>query len=112
MTDLAPMSLREAIECAKILVPHVAALRQSENGLDLVDAVLHTVGKDPVDVLRILAYMEHRPIEAVALDYQTQGAEAMLRGLSEGMRVNPLPDLIEASFVLGLTNERWVNGAS
>lgn len=108
---LAPMTLREAIECAKILVPYMADLRQAESGLDLVELVLTRVGGDePTQVLRMLALMEHRSLQEVVLDYQPQGAEAMLRALSEGMRVNPVPDLMEAAYLMRLTDERWSGG--
>lgn len=109
--DLRPMSIREAVECAKIFIPHIAVLRKSESGVKLMLNIYRELrAEHPVQVLRALALMEHRTPEQVAEDYHEKGAEAMVGAFARCLAVNPLPDLIQAAYLLGLTTERWTDG--
>lgn len=107
------MSLREAIEAAKIVIPHVASLSRHKKGLPLVkDLLVRLVDDDPAQPFRLLSLMFHGTMEEVAHAAEEIGASGLPVALVNGMAANPLPDLVEAAWILGLTEERWDHGRS
>jgi len=103
------MNLAEAIEAAKIITPYVPVLRQKPGGVEFFSAFLHTLGEDdPSQVIRLLALMEHRDIEEVVRDYHGQ-PEEFLMALTVGLTANPIAELVEMAWFLGLSKERWAN---
>lgn len=109
--ELAPMSVREAIECAKIFTPHVKELRESWSSVDLILRIYQLLSQDhPIQVLRAMSLMQHRTVEEIASEYHVRGAEAMLADFAHCLSVNPLPDLMQAAFLFGMSDDRWSDG--
>lgn len=103
-----PMSLREAVEAAKIILPHVGQLRQHRTGLPFVKDVIALLMDDaPSYPFRLLALMFHGSPEEVALALDAVGPSGLPTALVNGLAANPVPDLIEAARLFGLTEERW-----
>lgn len=103
-----PMTFREAVEAAKIVIPHVPALAKHKTGLPLVkDLLVRLREDDPSQPFRLLSLMFHGTPEDVAHAADAIGPSGVPEGLVNGMKSNPLPDLIEAARLLGLTEERW-----
>lgn len=109
--DIRPMTVMEAVECSKIFIPYIPVLRESESGIDLVKRIFQTMSEsDSLGLMRVVALMEHRGVEDVVMEYKAAGASVLLAAITNLLRVNPLPDLIEAAALFGLTDERWRHG--
>jgi len=105
-----PMTIMEALECAKIFIPHARVLRDAQDGLDLLERIYSVMSGDlSIELVRALALMEHQPLGDTVDKYRGLGGTAMLRSLRDHLAVNPLPDLIESAAMLGLTSERWTH---
>lgn len=104
----APMSLREAVEAVKIVIPHAPSLSRHTKGLPLIkDLLSRLVEDDPAQPFRLLSLMFHGDMAEVARACEVIGPSGVPEALLNGMAANPLPDLIEAAWMLGLTEERW-----
>jgi hypothetical protein len=104
------MNFAEAIEAVKIITPYVPVLRQKAGGVEFFQTFLHALGADdPMQVVRFVALMEHRDIEEVVRDYHGQPEEFVM-ALTHGLTANPLPELVDMAYFLGLSKERWTNG--
>ena len=117
MADIAPMTLREAIEVMKIVGPHAALLRNAPDNLVLIKRLWDTVSADsPVHLLRLLALMEHKEVEKIADEYEASrgpegvDAKGFILRLAEGFGRNPLNLLVNAAFQLGMTETGWSHG--
>ena len=105
-----PMTIREAVEAAKILIPHVVELRRAEGAMDLLHLVIERVSTDdPLQVMRFVALMYHMPVEEVVPLLADGGRYSLASALARGLATNPLPDLIEMARGLGLTREGWLD---
>lgn len=104
------MNFAEAIEAAKIITPYVPVLRQHTGGVAFFRNLLKVVGEDdPMQVIRLVALMEHRDIEEVIRDYHGQ-PDRFLSAVANGLTANSLPELVEMAWFIGLSKERWSNG--
>jgi hypothetical protein len=54
--------------------------------------------------------MHHKPVEAVAAELDGRPGTELVRLLAAGLAQNPLPDLVNGAFALGLTTVRWPDG--
>lgn len=103
-----PMTLREAVEAAKIITPHVAVLRQAPDGLGLVHRLFDCLlGDDPAQPFRLLSLAYHTTLEDVAASLSDKHPAAVIMALANGMRANPIPDLVNFARLIGLTSEAW-----
>jgi len=105
-----PMNLAEAIEVLFILKPYAKGVVAGETILDKFDNLISQIQeRDPMDLIRLLAYMLHTDgdefIESIRKQEIT-GTDA-ITALSEGFRINSLPDLLETGYFLGILPIGW-----
>lgn len=102
-----PMNIREAIEAMKILALYTTEAPR-DSSLHFIGGLVAAMHRGvPVDAFRLIALMQHRPVEDVAASLKEGGPAALVTALAEGFNVNALPDLVEASFGLGIGKDRW-----
>lgn len=108
---LAPMTIREAVECGKIFNAHASALRPSKDTLGLLNAIYQSMsGEHSIDLLRVMTLMEHESLDQIVEKYRVLGGHNMLIALAEHLRVNPLPDLLEMMAAFGIGERGWTDG--
>jgi hypothetical protein len=98
------MTVREAIEASKIVIPHEAGLAGAETGLDLVRRIIRELSEDfPAQPFRLAALMYHCSLEEMTDACQKAGAPGLPMALVTGLSVNSLGDLLALGRRLGLT---------
>lgn len=102
------MNIREAIETMKVLAPYAGHL---QGQLTLGDAIRNLLSDaseiNPVDVLRLIALLYHKDIEAVADEFADKSGGDLVAALAHAFVVNPLPDLVNAGYRLQLIGVEW-----
>jgi hypothetical protein len=108
---LKPMNMWEAIEAMKIVAPHASALATIDESISLMRALIAEVSKEsPIQVLRLAALLHHKPVETMAEELKGQPGASLVMILAEGLGVNPLPELVNGAYILGLSDVRWPDG--
>jgi len=108
LADPAPMSVREAIEAAKIITPHLAVLRQAEGGFDLTHRLLDLLyGDHPAQPFRFLSLAHHMTMDDLAAALEPEGGRGVALALTQALVANPLPDLMNFAFLVGVSSEGW-----
>ncbi len=108
-----PMTIREAIEAAKIVAPHTAALRGSTDGMAIIHRLFDALQADhPMQVFRLLSLMHHVSLEALAAELQGRHPSLVVAALGNGLISNPLPDLMNFAAGIGLAAEPWTEAPS
>jgi hypothetical protein len=110
MTSIAaspsPMTVREAIEAAKIVIPHETGMMGAQTGLDLVRRVIRELGEDfPAQPFRLAALMYHCTLEEMTEACQQAGASGLPMALVTGLSVNSLGELLAFGRTLGLGSQ-------
>ena len=109
VTDIAPMNMREAVEVMKIIGPHAQQFTETTEPLKIMHSMIDEIKADtPIQVMRLLALMEHKSVEDLAEEMQESTGVDLLERLSAGFRRNDLVNLVNAAFYLGIASERWV----
>lgn len=107
-----PMSIHEAVEVMKILAPHRDEIMKAFKGSALqgISALLAETRKaEPGALLRIIALMEHIDVEEAAQLYGNWEGGDIAALLAELLVANPIPDLLDGAFILGLIKEGWTD---
>lgn len=107
---LNPMSIYEAVEVMKILMPHQEpiAMAFEQSAIKGILALLEeTRDGEPGALLRLIALMQHIHIDEAAELYGDWEGKEIMALLADMFVVNPLPDLYDGAYVLGLTSKGW-----
>lgn len=107
-SDLAPMSIREAVEVMKIIGPHANEFAQDTKPITIMRNMISAIKSDtPIQVMRLLALMEHKSIEDLAEEMQESTGADLVERLIAAFLVNDLTNLVNAAFYLGIATKRW-----
>ena len=102
-TEPTTMTIREAIEAAKIVIPHESALSDAQTGIDLVRRLIRELSKDfPAQPFRLAALMFHCSLEEVTEACHKAGGAGLPMALVLGLTANPLGDLLALGRTLGV----------
>lgn len=102
-----PMTVREAVEAAKIVIPHQSDLVGAGSGIDLVRRVIRSLSEDfPAQPFRLAALMYHCSLEDITEACQKAGGAGLPMALVTGLTVNNLMDLMAFGQTLGLVPPR------
>ena len=108
--ELVPMNLVEAIETMFILKPYVEKMMEGETVFDKFENLVGQIQeRDPNDLIRLLAYMLHIDADEIIESIEKQelaGVDAVT-ALTEGFKINSLPDLLNSGFILGILPRGW-----
>ncbi len=107
-----PMSMRTAIECMKILKHYAPDIRHEKDPMTLVKVLINAIrDRQPADVVRLVSLMYGiSPEEVVEKVNAAEDRGSMFyRILVEGFIANPLPDLVNAGYMIGLMEEGWTD---
>ncbi len=109
-TQPGPMKIRAAIEAMKILRHYVDDIREEKDPLSLMRLLVGAIQKrQPSDSIRLASLMYGISPDEVMK--KVEGAEnqasAFYKILVEGFIANPIPDLVNAGYVIGLMEEGW-----
>lgn len=105
-----PMNIYEAIEVIKILEPHVNDLIEVEDGIEIIGVLSSGFERDKTqeNIGRLIALMTHRSYDEVTAEYRkTRSVENAFYDLVRCFSANPIPDLINAGYVIGLLDKGW-----
>lgn len=107
-SDLAPMNIREAVEVMKIIGPHADEFAESTKPITIMRRMIDAVKSEtPIQVMRLLALMEHKSIEDLSEEMQDSSGADLVERLIAGFMVNDLTNLVNAAFYLGIATKRW-----
>lgn len=105
-----PMNLIEAIETMFVLRPYIEKMMEGETVLDKFDNLIGEIQeRDSYDLIRLLAYMLHIDADEIIEGIEEReivGADAVT-ALSEGFKINPLPNLLDSGLILGIFSRGW-----
>jgi len=108
--ELIPMNLIEAIETMFVLKPYVEKMMEGETIFDKFESLIGQIqGRDPNDLIRLLAYMLHIDADEIIESIEKReiiGPDA-ITALTEGFKINPLPDLLNSGLILGILPRGW-----
>lgn len=108
MTDIAPMNIREAIELIKIVSPYAPDFTQTDKPIKIMRAIMEGIMRDmPTQSLRMISLMEHKPLDDVAAELSFVRGDALVERISEGFLRNHLRALIDAAYLLKMSEARW-----
>ncbi len=111
MTDIAPMSMHEAVESMQIIGPYAHLFTDTDKPVKVLKSMLNAFKEEnPVQALRLIALMEHKPVEQVAEELKEATAEEFIMHIADGLARNRLVNLIDAAFYLGIASSRWTYG--
>jgi len=111
MTDIAPMNIREAVETMMILGPHAHLYTDTDKPVKVLKKMLNAIqDESPIQALRMIALMEHKPVEQIADELKEATAEEFIMHIADGLARNRLVNLIDAAFYLGIASSRWTYG--
>lgn len=104
-----PMQIGTAIEVMKILTPHTEALKEARHGISLIGILVGEFKKTDTteNILRILSLVYKMPVDEIVKLLGGASGEDVTTMLSNGFAVNSIPDLVNASFVLRLSETGW-----
>lgn len=109
--EIAPMTIREAVEAMKIIGPHAEQFAETEEPVKVLRAMLKGMrDESPVQPLRLVALMEHKSVEDVAEEMQEATGVDLIERLVAGFTRNDLVSLVNAAFYLGIAENRWSFG--
>ncbi len=107
-----PMSIGPAIECLKILRHYSDDIKQEKDPMTLVKVLINKIReRQPSDVMRLASLMygiSPEKMMAQIEDTEDRGS-TFYRILVEGFIANPLPDLMNAGWMLGIMEEGWTD---
>lgn len=107
---LRPMNVYQAVEAMKILIPHqepiTEAVKQSAIKGILV-LLEETRDGEPGALLRLISLMQDIHVDRAAELYGDWEGKEIMALLADMLVVNPLPDLYDGAYVLGLTSKGW-----
>gem|GEM_PF-5807993 len=114
MTDsaLKPMNIYQAVEVMKILTPHQEPIAEAfkQSAVKGILALLEeTRDGEPGALLRLIALMQDIHVEKAAELYGDWSGREIMALLADMFVTNPLPDLYDGAYVLGLISEGWKN---
>lgn len=110
-TDIAPMAIGPAIEAMKVIVPYASVIIRAQTVGDAIQDLLGAMrNEQPTDALRLLALMYGKSVIEIADFFERKSGGDLVAFMAVGFEANPLPDLINAANVLGLTPIRWFDG--
>lgn len=108
--QLKPMAIHEAIEVMKILRPHAAILATASSGLDMIRRLLLAFKLDNTEenIGRIVALTHRQSFDDVVARYLNDAStQTVFSDLVFAFQANPIPDLIDGAYVLGLGKIPW-----
>jgi hypothetical protein len=105
-----PMQMGPAIETMKILRHYSVSIRQETDPMTLVLILVREIQeRQPSDLVRLASLM-HR-ISPDEVMEKVKGADdqasTFYRILVEGFIANPLPDLINTGYMIGIIEQGW-----
>lgn len=107
-TELRPMELGPAIEVMKTLIPYASEMLSEKRVGDAIRKLLQAAqANDPVDILRLLALLNGKHVDEIAVEYENKTGADLVAALALGFEANNLPDLINGAALLRLTDIRW-----
>lgn len=104
------MAINEAIEVMKILRPHAANMGAASSAIDMVRRLMlaFKIENSEENVGRIVALTHHKSFDEVTEKYRSDpNPEIVFGDLVFALQANPIPDLIDGAFALGLTDKPW-----
>ena len=103
------VSLVSALEMIKVLEPYAEKLAAApRTGVGILRALIQaTTARRPTDIMHLLALVYKKDIAEIADELKDMSGEEYTGVLASAFANNPLPDLINAGYLLGLTNVRW-----
>lgn len=107
---LKPMSIYQAIEVMKILRPHIETMNAASSAIDMVRRLMlaFKVENTEENVGRIVALTHGKAYEEISDKYRADPrAEIVFADLVFALQANPIPDLIDAAYLLGLSDKPW-----
>lgn len=105
---LESMKMVPAIEVMKIISRYTEFIREEEEAISLIRTLLIKINEiNPTDSLSLIAFMHGTKIEEVAEMLGSAKDLSVSRALGEGFRSNPLPDLVNAAALLGISDLTW-----
>jgi len=109
--DVKPMTMREAIEAAKIIAPYAPELAGTKVLGEAIHVLLSSASKqNAVDILRLVALGYHESLEVVGDSLRKKSGADLVALLGDIFIRNSLVDLINLSAYLGLSDMRWNDG--
>ena len=111
--ELAPMNIYRAVELIKIIKPYKDVLNNSSkfDGLKMVTNLIHVMAEDnPTLVTRMMALLYGKELGDIVEELKDKSGLEVAAILTKGFVVNPIPDLIESGFALGLLDQGWIDG--
>lgn len=104
-----PMKLPAAIEVMKILKPYAEEMSQSTTDIGVIRALMRGLRdkNEEENLGRLVALMEGISFDEVAVRYRERSPQRPFVDLVKCFRANPIPDLINGGFALGLIEKPW-----
>lgn len=114
-TQLEPMKIRAAIETMKILRHYTSSIKEETDPMSFMRLLIVAIQeRQPSDSIRLVSLMYG--ISPAEVMKKVEGAEnpasAFYRILVEGFIANPIPDLINAGYLIGIMEEGWNDARS
>ncbi len=109
---LEPMRIGPAIETMKILRHYVSDIKGETDPMTLVRILISKIQeRQPSDSLRLVSLTHGIPAQELMdkVKGSREKGSVFYRLLVEGFTANPLPDLINAGYMLGNIDEGWTN---
>jgi len=106
------MAINEAIEVMKILRPHAEVMATASSGLDMIRRLLvaFKLDKTEENIGRIVALAHRQSFDDVVTRYSNDAsAQTVFPDLVFAFQANPIPDLVDAAYVLGIGKAPWSN---
>lgn len=111
MTEIAPMNMHEAVEVMKIIGPHAHLYTDTDKPIKVLKKMLIAIRDDnPIQALRLVALMEHKPVEQIAEELKEADVDEFIMYLVDGLARNRMVNLLDAAFYLGIASSRWTYG--
>ena len=104
------MSIGPAIEVMKILREHAEVMATAFGGLDMIRRLLLAFKLDNTEenVGRIVALPHGQSLDEVTARYsEDSSAPVVFSDLVFAFQANPIPDLIDAAYALGIAKTPW-----
>jgi hypothetical protein len=106
------MNIYRAVEVIKIIKPYKDVLNNSSkwDGLKMITNLIEAMADDsPTLVTRMMALLYGRELGDIVEELKDKPGLEVATILTNGFVVNPIPDLIESGFALGIFDQGWID---
>jgi len=101
-----------AVELIKLIKPYQGILNNSSkfSGIEMVTKLISSMAEDsPTLVTRMMALLYGKELGDIVEELKDKSGLEVATILTKGFVVNPIPDLIESGFALGLLDRGWID---